>query len=156
MPAIDDRLTIRPQRCACISGSSAWQQRNTPRALTFITRSQSARLSSATLRMLITPALFTATSSRPNSVATRSTIARTLSPSLTSTPRARLRRPRLRIAAAVSSATCGSRSATATSAPARARARAMPRPMPRPAPVTSATREDREKSSDDVACMLHL
>ena len=46
LPAIDATLTILPRFCAIISGSTAWQAKNTALALTFITASQCASVTS--------------------------------------------------------------------------------------------------------------
>src|SRR2546427_8267937 len=42
LPAIEARLMMLPRFCAIIVGSTAWQAKNTPLALTFITASQCA------------------------------------------------------------------------------------------------------------------
>src|SRR5215218_7495822 len=76
------------------------------------------------------PALFTTTSMRPNSAATRSTPARTLASSATSTATAR----------SACGASSGRRSKTATRAPPLRSRSAIAAPMPDAPPVTMATR----------------
>src|SRR5436190_508729 len=95
------------------------------------------------------PALFTRMSTRPHSVSTASTIARTAPKSVTDAPLAIALPPAARISSATAFAAVGvpplpssvpPRSLTTTAAPRAASANACWRPRPPPAPVTIATR----------------
>ena len=107
---------IAPAPASIMAGSTALATRNVPRALTFITRSQSATGRSATVAMLITPATFARMSMRSPAARTDSTSRATESASATSTWRwPAAAAPRL---AAVWLAVPASTSAAITRAPA--------------------------------------
>src|SRR5207253_9940028 len=121
-------------------------QLHMPRKLIPITRSQSSgELLAVGAMWAITPALLNATSSRPNSVTVRSTIAATWASSLTSQRIAIALEPAA-VSFWASARTASSlKSASTTAAPAWANALAVASPIPAAAPVTSATLFSKDK-----------
>ena len=117
------------------------QQKNVPRKLVFITRSNISVVVSAIRPPPPIPALLTSMSMRPNSPMTDWTMASTCWESVTSTVIPRVCRPvASAMAAALFCAFSCWRLVTATLAPASARAWAITNPNPRFPPVINATR----------------
>jgi len=163
-PAIEEMLTIRPQRRCRMTGTANRDIRYVPRALMRMTSSQTATGTSSMSwrsRPCGAAALLTSTSSRPWRDTASSTMPRA-SPSSPMSPVTAAAAPpaalissttlsRPRHVASPPSPTCswrmlrtpvGTRSATTTAIPSAASVRAIARPMPSalPQPVTRATR----------------
>src|SRR3954469_1687842 len=124
--------------------AAAWVAANTPRTFTASTRSTSSSAVSLKAPTKPTPALFTSTSSRPNSATVAETADDTAAASAESAWIASARRPRFLICSTTSAA----RAAlcwyvSATSAPSSASRSAVAAPMPRLPPVTNATLPSR-------------
>ncbi len=117
----------------------------------------SSESSSAGLTM-VSPALFTSTSMRPNSVSAASTKPRMLGSCTTSSVQARARTPSSRQSAATRSHSATLRLPSARSAPACAQASAMALPIPRLAPVIITALRFRSKLifSDKSSALLSI
>ena len=131
-------FTILPAFRFAISRATACIQKNTPLALIACMRSQSASVTSKKPRLLVTPALFTRTSMRPNVPTVRATIASMSAILAMSVLTNRPRRSCASTSAAVRRPVSSSISAPTTWAPSAANRTAMALPMPAPLPVTIA------------------
>lgn len=142
---VDAMFTMQPRPRSTMPGSAARQPCHTPSRSTAKQRRQSSSLIVSGSANTLMPALFTSTSSGPNSASVRASAARTESWRVTSACSASTRAPSTSaaiaaaIAAAVRCACSTSTSSSATHAPSRANACAIAAPMPRAAPVTAAT-----------------
>src|SRR5216683_2167556 len=135
----DDMLTIDPDRCLIMCGTTARLMRYTPRTFTVITRSNSSGVVSRTSPTPLIPALLKSTSIRLNRFTIRWASATAWASSVTSTCSAAALPFVFRIPATVAFAARRSMSATTTAAPSFANSRALAWPMPEPAPVIRQT-----------------
>src|SRR2546428_725772 len=124
-PVIDERLTIAPERCRFMWGSTALAQRN---ALVTLSRKiashSSSGMSSVRRSTEKPPALFTSTSTRPQRSSTTSTARRTSGAAVTSAFSASASQPSAPSSRARASAPAVSMSSAATRAPSRPNAQA--------------------------------
>src|SRR5439155_21763287 len=142
MPATDATLTIEPPPPVRISGIAARDTKNGPFKFTAKIRSHLSSVissSSVCFTKYVVPALFTTTSSRPNSTLQRSIIARTWPSSATSQATQIARTPFSQASAAVASASSFDREKLmATSKPRAASCSVVAFPTPVPPPVMNA------------------
>ena len=142
-PLIDATVMIRPQRCARMCGSAAFDNRYGAVRLSSSVSSQKASLNSASGRgsaLLPMPALLTRTSIGPNTDAARSRSVVESARSVRSQASAADSPPAAAISETTASSSSVERATTTTGEPLAAIAIALARPIPRPAPVTRATR----------------
>jgi hypothetical protein len=140
-------LTMAPSPLVRRNGVAALLRTNAVVTLKWNERSRKPALVSRNGRGIVPPALFTTTSTRPNSPVAAATISSTASLSFTSVGSTSASRPNPRTSAATSSSCSLVRAASTTLAPASAKVRAIAAPMPRPAPVTIATFPSSRKAS---------
>src|SRR3954469_1561904 len=151
-PTTEERLMIRPLRCAINRGARGRVVRNTPRALMSMTRSHSCSVISTNGPGFgPTPALLTRMSSRPNRSWTARSSAEAEAAWRTSCSTAKASPGS---SSAVACAPARFMSAITTAAPSRLRASAMPRPRPLAPPVTTATFSSSAAISGGVAARL--
>src|SRR6266705_380886 len=136
-PEIDDVLMIEPRLACCITGTTARMPKNTPRALTVICSSHTARLSRSGSEPL-TPALLTRMSIVPHASSVASTAAVHCSALDTSRCWKRAMPPACVMMPTTASPSLSFMSAHRTLAPSAAKIFAVDAPMPDAAPVTMA------------------
>ena len=135
-PPIDDRLMIRPERCARSVGRTARSTLSVPNTLVSNTARAAASVASSTAASRPRPALFTTMSMRPNCCTADSTAAAAADSSSTSSATPSSRSPPSGKRAAIA---CGSRAVATTEWPAASAFSTISAPKPRDAPVMNHT-----------------
>lgn len=156
LPLTEPTLTMLPELCLIMPGSTAREQRNTPVTLV---ASVSCHCSSDDSHSMEVgpelPLLLTSTSILPNRSSTAATISATACSFLMSQTVPITDTPEGSRATAADSAMSAYRLQIATWAPAARSDFAMSKPNPRPPPVTSATRPEG-RSGLDSTLIIHI
>src|SRR5882724_1167564 len=138
-PSCDEMLTIEPPPARRMAGMAALLPRNTPVALTSITRCHASSGVSSTRPVALMPALLTSTLSLPKRCSASATASCQSFSRVTSSRTKAASPPLAATSASTARPSASSTSAMTTCAPSRANILASAAPMPRAAPLISAT-----------------